>query len=43
MSSIVAPNVIYYFDTLVPFWVDWDLTNSVIIPLSLWGMGYTTS
>ncbi|KJD45611.1 GerAB/ArcD/ProY family transporter [Paenibacillus terrae] len=38
LSMMVAPNIIYYFDTLVPFWVDWDLTNSVIIPLSLWGI-----
>ncbi|AET59087.1 GerAB/ArcD/ProY family transporter [Paenibacillus terrae] len=38
LSIMVAPNIIYYFDTLVPFWVDWDLTNSVIIPLCLWGI-----
>ncbi|MFL0377860.1 endospore germination permease [Paenibacillus amylolyticus] len=35
LAILVAPNVIFYTNTIMPAWVDWDVTVSFIIPLSL--------
>ncbi|WFR63128.1 endospore germination permease [Paenibacillus amylolyticus] len=35
LGILIAPNVIFYTDTIMPAWVDWDITVSFIIPLFL--------
>ncbi|MEO2261272.1 endospore germination permease [Paenibacillus amylolyticus] len=35
LGVLIAPNVIFYTDTIMPAWVDWDITVSFIIPLFL--------
>ncbi|OPG99249.1 spore gernimation protein [Chryseobacterium mucoviscidosis] len=35
LSILISPNVIFYTNTIMPAWVDWDITCSFIIPLLL--------
>ncbi|UPK44657.1 GerAB/ArcD/ProY family transporter [Paenibacillus pabuli] len=35
LSILISPNVIFYTNTIMPAWVDWDITVSFIIPLFL--------
>ncbi|WP_405155150.1 endospore germination permease [Paenibacillus sp. FSL K6-0108] len=35
LSILISPNVIFYTNTIMPAWVDWDMTVSFIIPLFL--------
>ncbi|RAW11968.1 spore gernimation protein [Paenibacillus taichungensis] len=35
LSILISPNVIFYTTTIMPAWVDWDMTCSFIIPLLL--------
>lgn len=35
LSLLVATDVTYYLSTIVPFWIDWNLTYSLIFPLIL--------
>ncbi|OMF08334.1 spore gernimation protein [Paenibacillus amylolyticus] len=35
LGVLIAPNVIFYTTTIMPAWVDWDITVSFIIPLFL--------
>ncbi|MCJ8013728.1 endospore germination permease [Paenibacillus sp. KQZ6P-2] len=36
MADLAAPDVLYYLKHIVPYWMDWDLTNAVVIPCILW-------
>lgn len=33
MASIIAPNITYYVSMIVNYWLDWDITCSLVIPL----------
>lgn len=35
LAILISPNVIFYTNTIMPAWVDWDMTCSFIIPLLL--------
>lgn len=35
LAVLISPNVIFYTNTIMPAWVDWDITVSFIIPLFL--------
>ncbi|MEC0128799.1 GerAB/ArcD/ProY family transporter [Paenibacillus pabuli] len=35
LSILISPNVIFYTNTIMPEWVDWDMTVGFIIPLFL--------
>ncbi|MFJ2046836.1 endospore germination permease [Paenibacillus taichungensis] len=35
LAILISPNVIFYIETIMPAWVDWDITCSFIIPLLL--------
>lgn len=35
LAILISPNVIFYTNTIMPAWVDWDITCSFIIPLLL--------
>ncbi|NUU75586.1 GerAB/ArcD/ProY family transporter [Paenibacillus xylanilyticus] len=35
LAILIAPNVLFYTNTIMPAWVDWDITSSFIIPLIL--------
>ncbi|WP_020619685.1 GerAB/ArcD/ProY family transporter [Paenibacillus daejeonensis] len=35
LSLLVATDVSYYLNTIVPFWIDWNLTYSLLFPLLL--------
>lgn len=35
LSILISPNVIFYIETIMPAWVDWDMTCSFFIPLLL--------
>lgn len=35
LSILISPNVIFYIETIMPAWVDWDITVCFIIPLLL--------
>lgn len=38
LSILIAPDIMYYTSTITPYWLDWDLTNAVVIPLVLLGI-----
>ncbi|WP_338555695.1 endospore germination permease [Paenibacillus sp. KS-LC4] len=35
LALMIAPNILYYVKTIVPYWVDWDLTYAFIFPALL--------
>jgi spore germination protein KB len=35
MSIVLAPNEIFYLKVVIPYWIDWDLTCGIGIPLLL--------
>jgi spore germination protein KB len=35
LAVLIAPNILFYTTTIMPAWVDWDMTASFIIPLFL--------
>ena len=35
LSLLVATDINYYLKTIVPYWIDWDLTYSLVFPLLL--------
>lgn len=35
LAILISPNVLFYTTTIMPSWVDWDITCSFIIPLLL--------
>lgn len=40
LSILIAPNILFYIKTIVPYWVDWDLTYSFVIPVMLIAVYY---
>lgn len=35
LAMEVSPNVEYYLKTILPYWIGWDTTNGIILPLLL--------
>jgi spore germination protein KB len=35
MSILIAPNEIFYLKVVIPYWIDWDLTCGIALPLVL--------
>lgn len=35
MSVVLAPNENFYLKVVIPYWIDWDLTCGIAIPLLL--------
>ncbi|WP_145050876.1 endospore germination permease [Paenibacillus xylanexedens] len=35
MSILIAPNETYYLKVVIPYWIDWDLTCGIALPLLL--------
>lgn len=38
LSELVSPDIIFYIKTIPPFWVDWNITLSLVVPLLLLGV-----
>ncbi|ANY69929.1 spore gernimation protein [Paenibacillus sp. BIHB 4019] len=35
LAMMVAPNLLYYVKTIVPYWIDWDFTYAFVLPMLL--------
>lgn len=40
LAMMVAPNLLYYVKTIVPYWIDWDFTHGFILPALLVSIYY---
>lgn len=38
LTQLVSPDIIFYIKTIPPFWVDWNITLSLVVPLLLLGV-----
>jgi spore germination protein KB len=35
MSILVAPDEVFYLKVIIPYWIDWDLTCGIALPVLL--------